>query len=130
MFANAAGELLAHSRGYAVVRYRPGAANLDALAALTTEVGALLLQRGWTFLLSNTTELPLLSQAAKDWSRHNWLEGRLPRPSRLHTVTVQPADVLARLSVAEVHSHAQGLIRYTRLPDEAAAHAFIAAQLA
>jgi hypothetical protein len=50
VFANTAGELLAHPGGYAVLRYRRGATALAPLSELITRMGALLVARGWQYL--------------------------------------------------------------------------------
>lgn len=127
-FANPAGELLTHPHGYAVLRYRVGSSNVAALAELLTQTGALLVAHGWYRLLSNALELPALPTAAKTWMVDYWLAGRIARPQRVLVAVVQPAAVLARLSISEMQSQAQGLTTYHPFATEPEAHAFLAAQ--
>jgi hypothetical protein len=130
VFANTAGELLAHPGGYAVLRYRRGATALAPLSELITRMGALLVARGWQYLFSDARQLPPLPEAAKEWVHINWVEGRILRPRLVHVALVRPAEAVARLSVAQALAHTQGLTRYTHFSDEATAHAFLANQLA
>ncbi|SES78179.1 hypothetical protein [Hymenobacter actinosclerus] len=129
VFANDAGELLAHPAGYALLRYRPGATDVEALAALLTRMGRLLVQRRWSYLLSDALELPTLPPACKDWMVTEWIGGRIERPPVVHVAVVQPAAVLARLSTYEMQAQAQGRTRYYHFADEPAAHAFVVARL-
>ncbi len=129
IFANAAGELLAHPAGYAMLRYRAGAAELAFLSELLIQMGRLLVRRGWAHLLSDARELPTLPPACKDWMVTDWIGGRIERPELVHVAVVQPTAVLARLSTFEMQAQAQGHTRYYHFADEAEAHAFVVSHL-
>ena len=53
VFDNAAGTLTAHPRGYAVLRFAPGAWGAVALAELLAQTEALLLHHAWCSMLAD-----------------------------------------------------------------------------
>ncbi|MDO7848796.1 hypothetical protein Q5H92_20695 [Hymenobacter sp. M29] len=123
VFTNAAGELLTHPAGYAVLRYRAGTWGVAELARLLTSTGALLLGNRWQRLLADARLLPPLSPEAKAWITANWMGPTRLRPEQLHTVVLQPAEVFARLAASQMQALAPHATRYHHCPDEAAAHA-------
>ncbi|WP_019946533.1 hypothetical protein [Hymenobacter aerophilus] len=130
LYSNAAGELLAHPAGYALVRYRAGAAEVAPLAELLTRMARLLVRNRWHYLLSDARNLPPLPPACKAWMVENWVEGRIERPAVVHVAVVQPTAVLARLATFEIQAQAKGKTHYYHFADEAAAHTFIMANQA
>lgn len=126
VFTNAAGELLTHPAGYAVLRYRDGKWGVAELAQLLSSTGALLLGNRWQRLLADARQLPPLSPEAKAWIADNWMGPTRLRPQQLHTVVLQPAEVFARLAALQMQALAPHATRYHHCTDEADAHACLA----
>ena len=129
IFTNAAGAVLAHPSGYGILRYHGGPWQAPDLAALLTHFGTLLLNRNWHYCLADAREMPTLSAESKQWLEDHWLGNKALRPQPLYLALVQPAEVFARLAVAQMQALNQGTTRYTYFGDEAAAHAWLIEQL-
>lgn len=128
-FENAAGQVREHPAGYAVVCYSLGKRQPETFEALGTQVGKLLLARQWHRLLSDQREMTPLSEAEKRWIAEQWLTHRVPRPATLREAVLLPADVFARLSMAQILNQASataGTIALHSFTDEAAAQAYLA----
>ena len=131
VFKNPAGQLLEHPAGYVVIHYFHRQRQPQDLAALITAMGRRLLVRGWQCVLGDTRELPILSEAEKDWVRDCWNGRRVPRPPRLYTALLMPADVFARLSVGEIqHGVDVSNITYHSFDKPEQAHDWLAAHAA
>ena len=130
LFTNAAGAVLAHPAGYAIVRYQNGPWQAADLAALLTHLGQLLLQRDWHYCLADASHMPTLSAESKAWLEKNWLGTSALRPQPLHMALVQPGEVFSRLAVAQMQAQNHGSTHYTYFSDEAAAHEYLRQQLA
>lgn len=129
VFSNAAGELLAHPAGYAVIRYQAGRRPAGAIAAMLTQAGALLLSRRWQGLLSDTRLMAPLNDEEKAWVAEHWQGAALLRPPRVRVAMLLPLDVFARLAVGQVQggNTASG-IQYRNFGDLAEAHRFLLGQ--
>ncbi|RZK55020.1 MAG: hypothetical protein EOO59_10920 [Hymenobacter sp.] len=125
VFTNAAGTLLTHPAGYAVVRYHAGTLQLPDLQALVTRLGELLLQHGWYKMLLDLRALPIISESIKDWTRTHWQQAGVPRPPVLAQATLLPANVFSRLAVSQLQLGGEGDIDIRNFPEEAAAHAYL-----
>ena len=127
-FANPAGQVVAHPAGYAVLRYLPGKRQPAKLPALLTELGQLLLRRGWRKFLADNPEMEPLTAAEKDWFVTQWLGQRVARPAHLVGSLVLPHEVVARLSRLEMYAHAaKGSITYAAFTDLASVEAYLKA---
>ncbi|MGI4869661.1 MAG: hypothetical protein ACRYFX_00630 [Janthinobacterium lividum] len=127
-FTNPAGQVAAHLDGYAVLRSQPGKRPPAELPALLTELGHLLLRNGWVKFLADNREMTPLTAAEKDWFSTQWLGRRVARPTRLVSSLVLPHEVVARLSLLEMHTHAaKSNITYATFTDLAPAEAYLSA---
>lgn len=125
-FQSEAGLLLPHAAGYAELRYLPGKRAPTALSALLTQLGQLLLERGWTKFLADNRQMAPLTVAEKEWFVSQWLGQRVPRPAPLLGVIVLPLDVFARLSFLEMYAQAPATsIKYRTYTDLTEAQAYI-----
>ncbi|NML65515.1 hypothetical protein HHL22_09895 [Hymenobacter sp. RP-2-7] len=125
VFTNAAGTLLAHPAGYAEVRYAPTPLRIADLQPLLTQLGQLLLQRGWYRILLDGRQLKPLSDAVKQWTQANWTAAGIARPAHLELATLLPTDVFSRLGVQELQLGTTNGNRSRNFSDEAAAHAYL-----
>lgn len=127
-FACPAGQVTAHPAGYAVLRYLPGKRQPTDLPALLTELGRLLLSRGWNKFLADNRAMTPLSGAEKAWFVEHWLGRQVARPACLVSSLVLPHEVVARLSMLEMYAlGARGSITYATFTDLAAAEAYLLA---
>lgn len=113
-FHSTAGLVLEHARdGYAELRYLPSKRQPGELAALLTQLGRLLLARGWHRFLSDNRQMTPYSPDEKQWFVSQWLTGVVPHPNPLTGVIVLPEDVVARLSFLEMSMRAsEASLRY------------------
>lgn len=105
-FENAAGQILAHPAGYAILRYRTGKRQPTDIADLLTNLGRVLLRHNWYRFLADNREMSPLNEAEKAWFTTHWLGQRVPRPAPLWAAIVVPTEVVARLSIAQMTSQA------------------------
>ena len=113
-FSSPAGLVLEHSLDrYAELRYLPIKRQPGELAALLTQLGQLLLARGWHKFLSDNRQMTPYSVEEKQWFVSQWLSGKVPHPNPLTGVIVLPEDVVARLSFLEMSMRAsEASLRY------------------
>ena len=125
-FHSPAGLVLEHAVGrYAELRYLPSKRQPGELAALLTQLGRLLLARGWHKFLSDNRQMTPYSANEKQWFASQWLTGVVPHPNPLTGVIILPEDVVARLSFLEMSMRAsQASLRYRTFQqaDEALAY--------
>lgn len=125
-FHSSAGLVLEHARaGYAELRYLPSKRQPGDLAALLTQLGRLLLARGWHKFLSDNRQMTPYSADEKQWFVSQWLTGAVPHPNPLTGVIMLPEDVVARLSFLEMSMRAsEASLRYRTFhqADEALAY--------
>lgn len=127
-FTNQAGEVATHAAGYAVLRYAPGKRQPTDLPALLTELGRLLLRRGWTRFLADNREMTPLTAAEKEWFASQWLGQQVARPAALISSLVLPHEVVARLSMLEMYALAAGSgIAYATFTELGPAEAYLMA---
>lgn len=129
-FENAAGQILAHADGYAVLRYLPGKRQPTDLATLLTHLGRLLLAHGWHSFLADNRHMTPLDPAEKEWFVQHWL-GRggqpVPRPVPLYGCVVLPTEVVARLSITQMVGEADAAtLLYRTFIDYAEAERYLA----
>ena len=84
VFSKAAGALLEHPAGYALIR---------------DQAGTLLLRRGWHKLFFDTRLVAPLPEAAKAWVVAHWQGCQIARPAHVRVAMPVPLDVFARLAV-------------------------------
>jgi hypothetical protein len=113
-FHSSAGLVLEHTTGhYAELRYLPSKRQPGELAALLTQLGRLLLARGWHKFLSDNRHMTPYSADEKQWFTSQWLSGAVPHPNPLTGVIILPEDVVARLSFLEMSMRAsEASLRY------------------
>jgi hypothetical protein len=113
-FHSPAGLVLEHSLDrYAELRYLPSKRQPGDLATLLTQLGRLLLARGWHRFLSDIRHMTPYTNDEKQWFVSHWLANAVPRPSPLTGVVVLPEQVVARLSFLEMSMKAsEGSLRY------------------
>jgi hypothetical protein len=113
-FRSPAGLVLEHSLDrYAELRYLPSKRQPGDLVALLTQLGRLLLARGWHRFLSDNRQMTPYSADEKQWFVSQWLANAVPRPTPLTGVVVLPEQVVARLSFLEMSMKAsEGSLRY------------------
>jgi hypothetical protein len=113
-FHSPAGLVLEHSLDrYAELRYLPSKRQPGELAALLTQLGQLLLARGWHKFLSDNRQMTPYSSDEKQWFVSQWLPGAVPHPTPLTGVIVLPENVVARLSFLEMSMRAsESSLRY------------------
>jgi hypothetical protein len=113
-FHSPAGLVLEHSLDrYAELRYLPSKRQPGDLAALLTQLGRLLLARGWHKFLSDNRRMTPYSTDEKQWFASQWLSGIVPHPNPLTGVVVLPEQVVARLSFLEMSMKAsESSLRY------------------
>ena len=125
-FQSPAGLVLEHPLGrYAELRYLPSKRQPGELAALLTQLGRLLLARGWHKFLSDNRQMTPYAADEKQWFSSQWLTGAVPHPNPLTGVIMLPEDVVARLSFLEMSMRAsEASLRYRTFqkPDEALAY--------
>jgi hypothetical protein len=125
-FRSSAGLVLEHSHDrYAELRYLPSKRQPGDLATLLTQLGQLLLARGWHRFLSDNRQMTPYSADEKQWFVSQWLSNTVPRPTPLTGVVVLPEQVVARLSFLEMSMKAsEGALRYRTFQefDEALAY--------
>lgn len=128
-FHSPAGLVLEHAReGYAELRYLPSKRQPGDLAVLLTQLGRLLLARGWHKFLSDNRQMTPYSADEKQWFSSQWLTGVVPHPSPLTGVIVLPEDVVARLSFLEMSMRAsEASLRYRTFQQTDQALAYLAA---
>lgn len=128
-FQSTAGLVLEHTLdGYAELRYLPSKRQPGDLATLLTQLGRLLLARGWHKFLSDNRQMVPYSADEKQWFATQWLLGVVPRPVPLTGVVVLPEQVVARLSFLEMSMKAAGgSLRYRTFHEPAEALAYLAA---
>ncbi|NML65147.1 hypothetical protein HHL22_08010 [Hymenobacter sp. RP-2-7] len=108
-FQSAAGLVLEHTLDrYAELRYLPSKRQPGELATLLTQLGRLLLARGWHKFLSDNRQMTPYSADEKQWFTSQWLPGLVPRPNPLTGVVILPEQVVARLSFLEMSMKAGG----------------------
>jgi hypothetical protein len=125
IFSNAVGTIEAHPQGYAIVRYHPGTVEIPALQELLTQLGQLLLRRGWRKVLVDSRALAVFRPEVKDWTRTNWLAPVIPRPPDLVLATLLPTNVFTRLAMAELQLSSTSGNLNLNFDDEGAAHAYL-----
>ena len=127
-FQSTAGLVLEHpAAGYAELRYLPGKRQPTDLEHLLTQLGQLLLARGWPRFLADNRQMALFTAAEKEWFSSHWLGARVPRPAPLLGVVVLPLDVFTRLSFMEMYAQAVAIsIRYLTYTDLAEAQQYLA----
>jgi len=102
-FRSTAGLVLEHSLDrYAELRYLPNKRQPGDLAALLTQLGQLLLARGWHKFLSDNRQMAPYADDEKQWFVSQWLANAVSRPNPLTGVVVLPEQVVARLSFLEM----------------------------
>ncbi|RZL15594.1 MAG: hypothetical protein EOO62_03595 [Hymenobacter sp.] len=113
-FHSPAGLVLEHSLDrYAELRYLPTKRQPGDLATLLTQLGRLLLARGWHKFLSDNRQMTPYTNEEKQWFASQWLPGVVPRPTPLTGVVMLPEQVVARLSFLEMSMKAaEGSLRY------------------
>ena len=125
-FRSPAGLVLEHSLdNYAELRYLPSKRQPGELATLLTQLGQLLLARGWHKFLSDNRQMTPYADNEKQWFVSQWLANAVPRPIPLTGVVVLPEQVVARLSFLEMSMKAsEGSLRYRTFQelDEALAY--------
>jgi len=125
-FRSPAGLVLEHTRaGYAELRYLPSKRQPGELAALLTQLGRLLLDRGWHKFLSDNRQMTPYAPDEKQWFINQWLTSQTLHPSPLTGVIVLPENVVARLSFLEMSMRAsEASLRYRTFQqaDEALAY--------
>jgi hypothetical protein len=128
-FHSPAGLVLEHSRDrYAELRYLPSKRQPGELAALLTQLGKLLLARGWYKFLSDNRQMTPYTNDEKQWFVSQWLPGAVPRPVPLTGVVVLPEQVVARLSFLEMSMKAaEGSLRYRTFQELEQALAYLTA---
>ncbi|MBJ6145521.1 hypothetical protein [Hymenobacter sp. BT559] len=128
-FHSSAGLVLEHSLdGYAELRYLPSKRQPGDLAMLLTQLGRLLLARGWHKFLSDNRQMTPYSLDEKQWFVSHWLPGAVPRPTPLTGVVVLPEQVVARLSFLEMSMKAAGgSLRYRTFQELDEAMAYLTA---
>lgn len=128
-FHSSAGLVIEHPLdGYAELRYLPSKRQPGDLAALLTQLGRLLLARGWHRFLSDNRQMTPYSVEEKQWFVSQWLAGRVPHPDPLTGVIVLPEDVVARLSFLEMSMRAsEASLRYRTFQQVNEALAYLAA---
>lgn len=125
-FESTAGLVLVHPAGrYAELRYRPGQRQPGDLSRLLTQLGRVLLQRGWHTFLADNRQMAPFTDAEKQWFVTHWLGGEAPRPTPLTGVVVLPENVFARLSFQELYLQAT-TVQYRIFTDLPAAQACLA----
>ena len=108
-FQSPAGLVLEHALGhYAELRYLPSKRQPGELATLLTQLGQLLLARGWHKFLSDNRQMTPYATDEKQWFSSHWLTGAVPRPAPLTGVVILPEQVVARLSFLEMSMKAAG----------------------
>ena len=118
--------MLEHPAGYVVARYAAGKRPAGALAAILTQVGALLLRRGWQGLLSDTRLLAPITEDEKAWVSTYWQGAQIPRPEHVDVAIVLSNDVFVRLGMSQLQVGVQpGNIRYKNFGNPEEAHAFL-----
>jgi len=128
-FHSPAGLILEHSFDrYAELRYLPSKRQPGDLAALLTQLGRLLLARGWHKFLSDNRQMTPYSADEKQWFVSEWLSGAVPHPNPLTGVIVLPENVVARLSFLEMSMRAsESSLRYRTFQQADAALAYLTA---
>jgi hypothetical protein len=113
-FNSPAGLVLEHPLDrYAELRYLPSKREPRDLAILLTQLGQLLLARGWHRFLSDNRQMTPYTNDEKQWFVSQWLSNVVPRPTPLTGVVVLPEQVVARLSFLEMSMKAsEGSLRY------------------
>ena len=129
-FENSAGQVYAHSQGYAILRYSAGRRAAGSFEALGTALAKLLTLRQWPRFLSDQRLLTPLSEAEKRWTTANWMGNSVGRPASLREAIVLSTDVFTRLGVTEILNQttalAAGLVIHY-FTEEAPALAFLLA---
>jgi hypothetical protein len=125
VYSNPAGTMLAHSAGYAEMRYEPGTLRIADLHDLLTRLGELLQQRGWHKVLLNGQHLTGMPDPVKQWAHANWLTPVIARPAELRQATLVPADVFGRLALQELQAGVGTSYHNRNFADEAAAHDYL-----
>lgn len=116
-----------HPQGYAELRYLPNKRPAAALAALLTQLGRLLLRRGWSRFLADNRQMTPFNSAEKEWFVTHWLGHQVERPAPLLGIIILPAEVIARLAVMELVAQAPtSSLRYLTYTDPSAAHDYLA----
>lgn len=128
-FQSPAGLVLEHSlHHYAELRYLSTKRQPGDLAALLTQLGRLLLVRGWHRFLSDNRQMTPYSADEKHWFVSQWLSGLVPHPTPLTGVIVLPENVVARLSFLEMSMRAsESSLRYRTFPAMNEALAYLTA---
>lgn len=121
-FQNAAGRLLEHPHGCAVVEYQPGPRQLPALQELLGQVASLLTQRRWRKVLADQRLMQPFTPEESEWIRANWLT----RGITFHGAILLPHNVFARLASSQlVHDAKANNLSYRLFEDLAAAEAWL-----
>jgi len=126
VFANAAGELLRHPAGYAVLRYKAGSWGQPELIGLLTNATALLMTQNWHRFFVDSRLIPELPSESKNWVSPNWLSSLLPRTTCLHIALVASTSMVVRAATSKMRAQAPANVHYIYFAEEAAAHAFLA----
>ncbi|SFP82452.1 hypothetical protein SAMN04515668_0477 [Hymenobacter arizonensis] len=107
-FENAAGRLVEHPNGYALVRYYPGPRKFSDFQALLTHLSSLLARRRWNRLLSDQRQMSPHTAQETAWLRDVWLGATSRRPGPRYGAVLRALDVFARLSMNQVLHEARG----------------------
>ena len=125
-YANAVGQVRKHPAGYAILCYAVGPRQQLLYEALLTQVGHLLLSRGWNRLLSDQRVMAPFTEAEKAWSVEHWLGQKIARPSLLRVAALLATNVFARLAFAQVLNQAPAhTVHYQYFEEETADQTYL-----
>jgi hypothetical protein len=110
-FENAAGRVLEHPDGYALIQYRSGPREMHLLQAFLTHAGQLLHLRGWHRLLSDHRVMTPLTADEGAWILGYWLTRQTEGGGLITGAGVFPAEQVARMPAEQVdqEAHLPGL---------------------
>ncbi|GAA4356160.1 hypothetical protein GCM10023185_19710 [Hymenobacter saemangeumensis] len=125
-FENAAGQVLEHPDGYALVRHHAGKRKADDLNTLVACTGRLLMKRSWHRVLDDQRHMAPLTPDEKQWVLEKWYTGQTDRPVYIITAVVVPDDVVARLSSRQMWNEVPpGIFEYHTFTELEEAQGFL-----
>ena len=121
-FDNAAGRVLEHPDGFAVVKWHAGGRQLADFKAVLNHLDRLLRLRNWSKLLADQRELTPFTPAESTWVVEEWLPRAVGEGPYRYAAVILPLDVFARLATKSVLSASQEkFLAYEFCADEAEA---------
>lgn len=119
--------MLTHPGGYAILRYHATRRQPNDLATLLTQLGQLLLRRGWYRFLADNRQLTPLNEVEKAWFTTQWLGQGVARPAPLWCALILPTEVVARLSIGQMVQEADpATLHYRTFTETEPAEAYLA----